>query len=136
MPPIFEWNEDLILGNETIDEHHRHLVELLNSAHESFIYGMRQGGLKRMVAELVAYTDYHFAAEEAIMQDHQYPDRDAHIQEHETFRQKAMEMHEKYRKDHLPAYLEITVFLLEWLFAHINVTDRSVFEYLAVQNSS
>lgn len=128
---LIEWNDDLLVGNEMIDGHHQHLVELLNHAHESFVYGMKPGALKRTVKQLIEYAEYHFSAEESLMREHRYPGLEEHLIEHEYFRAKVREMQTKHTGDHHPAYLEITDFLLEWLIAHIKTTDRAVFSYLA-----
>ncbi len=133
---FIEWSEELQVGNEVIDEHHHHLIDMLNKAHDSFIYGMKKGELKLTVKALVDYADYHFAAEEKIMFENHYPEMADHISDHHAFRNTVNEMQKKHQKDHHPAYLELTDFLLEWMIRHINISDRAIFDYLANQGTS
>lgn len=122
--PFIEWNEELVLGLEEIDAHHRHLVDLLNNAHDSFIWGMQPGALETTMSQLSDYADYHFAAEEQLMQQQNDPGLVAHQQEHAAFRTKILEMRRSDTTETLPAQLEMIVFLLEWLVVHIKTTDR------------
>ncbi|MGB4598642.1 MAG: bacteriohemerythrin [Trichlorobacter sp.] len=122
--PLIEWNKELILGFDQIDAHHQQLVNLLNKAHDSFVQGVQPGTIDATLTELADYADYHFAVEEQLMRQQNYPDLAAHQQDHATFRSKVLEMRHSCSKETLPAQLEITVFLLEWLVMHIKITDR------------
>lgn len=129
--PFIEWSDELKVGNETIDEHHRHLVELLNNAHDAFVYGMKKGELRRTIDALGQYAEQHFAAEESFMQNCAYPDYEEHLEDHRAFRATVQQLHLLHVGDNQPTYLEITDFLLEWLIRHINIVDRGLFDYLA-----
>lgn len=122
--PIVEWNEDLILGNNLVDSHHRHLVELLNKAHDSYIFGMKSGELDKIFNELLDYADYHFNTEEALMKTNNYIEKDSHRAEHQSFIKQVTEMRLKQPPNDLESYLDITNFLLEWLLTHIKEVDR------------
>ena len=122
--PLITWNEDLTLGVPEIDAHHLHLVELLNKAHDSFIWGLEPGEINATITSLKEYADYHFAAEEQLMTIHPTPELDAHKAEHQAFRTKVAELGKLKSSDSFPAYLTIIDFLLEWLVTHIQTTDR------------
>jgi len=123
--PLIEWNNELQLGRELIDDHHRHLVELLNRAHDAFIWGMEPGQIAQTVKQLKEYADYHFTAEEKLMLELHDPFLTDHRKEHEAFRTKVAEIGSIHTKDCFPAYLAIIDFLLEWLVTHIKTTDRT-----------
>ncbi len=62
--PIIEWNEQFVLGVPEFDEHHQHLVMLLNKTYDDFINGASKETLSLILDELIDYATYHFAAEE------------------------------------------------------------------------
>lgn len=127
---IVEWNDELVLGIKLIDSHHRHLVELLNKAHDSFMFGMKAGELDIIFNELVDYAGYHFSTEEGLMNMYGYSETQSHIAAHEAFKKKIVEMIKQQKADNMNSYLELTDFLLEWLINHIQNIDRLFCEQL------
>ncbi len=121
---LIEWNDELVLGVAVIDGHHQHLVSLLNKAHDAFIWGLTPGELTATLQELTDYANYHFAAEEELMQAHHYSGLAAHQREHAAFRDRIATMGHNPSGDSFPAYLELIEFLLEWLVTHIKTVDR------------
>ena len=128
---LVEWDEELVLGIELIDSHHRHLVELLNKAHDSYLFGMKAGELEVIFNELVDYAKYHFAAEEALMKTYGYPETETHMAEHQAFIMQVVEMRKAQSSDKLASYLNITDFLLAWLITHIKNIDKLCCGFLA-----
>ena len=65
----FVWDHNFITGVEDVDAQHRVLVDLFNelSATFSSADGNRDAVLTETFARLLAYTEYHFRDEEALM---------------------------------------------------------------------
>jgi hemerythrin len=122
---ILVWNESFILGIEQFDEHHRHLVGLLNKSYDDFTTGTSHESFELVLDELIDYATYHFASEEYWMKKHQYPDLQQHQEEHNGFSRHIVETQKDYhgRKALLP--LEVLVFLKEWWSDHILKTDAA-----------
>ena len=131
--PLIEWDEELVLGITLIDSHHRHLVELLNKAHESFVFGMKAGELDLIFDELVDYAGYHFSTEEELMNKYEYNNTASHIAAHEAFKEKIVKMRNNKDSNNMDSYLEITDFLLEWLVNHIKSVDRTFCQELTAK---
>ncbi len=121
---LIEWDDDLVLGIALVDSHHRHLVELLNKAHDAYLFGMKAGELEVIFNELIDYAGYHFATEESLMKKFVYPETISHIAEHKAFIKQITEMRNHQGADKLQSYLDIADFLLAWLITHIKNTDR------------
>lgn len=127
---IFIWEDRFLIGVKEIDEHHRHLVALLNGTYDNFLHHAPPGELDRLFDELVDYATYHFAAEEQRMEERLYPHRAAHKRQHDEFIRRLVEMHADHQKRKaLP--LEALVFLQEWLADHILKVDAELGRFLA-----
>ncbi len=131
---IFEWQDRFFIGVAQIDEHHLHLVELLNKTHRDFLRQAPPDILAELFEELIDYATYHFSAEEKIMLESGFPDIDRHKQKHAKFSAEVVEMHANYLKKQKPFFLEILAFLQNWLESHILQSDCELGRFLAKRN--
>jgi hemerythrin len=122
---IFVWDESFELGIEQFDEHHRHLVGLLNKTYDDFTAGTSHESLESTLDELIDYATYHFAAEEHWMKEHRYPDLRQHLDEHERFSRRVVEIQKDYHGRKVKLSLEVLSFLKNWLSNHILKTDAA-----------
>ncbi|WP_305043361.1 bacteriohemerythrin [Geoalkalibacter sp.] len=122
--PAIQWEERFRVNIDKIDQQHRNLFRLFNNLQEAIIEKKGQVALAKIVDELVDYTLTHFATEERYMLAYQYPDLNAHRQEHETFREKALELQQRMRNDEFILSLEVLRFLSDWIAGHICASDQ------------
>ncbi len=127
--PIFTWENRYSIDVEQIDEHHRHLVALLNKAYDNFLQFSPHGELNKLLHELIDYATYHFSAEEQRMQENNYPQAATHKREHAEFIRRVGEMHADFQSRKV-YFLEILGFLYEWLTSHILQTDAELGRFL------
>lgn len=120
--PILLWETRFELGIPQFDEHHRHLVDLLNAVYQASIDDSCRGSLGAVVRNLVEYAQYHFAVEEEAMTVSGYTGQAQHRAEHEQFGA----MVEAFQHE-LAAGQDISTdllsFLGNWLFDHILLSD-------------
>jgi hemerythrin len=126
---LFDWQQRFLIGITEIDEHHIHLVGLLNTAYDDFRRAATVERLNTLFFELIDYATYHFAAEERLMKNSGYPSSEAHVRQHQQFAVRVTEMHRDYLAGK-PVYLEILTFLKGWLEAHILETDGALGRFL------
>jgi len=131
---IFSWEDRFFTGIAQIDEHHLHLVALLNTAYQNFLNQAAPEKLNQLFYELIDYATYHFSAEEQLMAQHGYPAMTKHQEEHHHFAERVVEMHSDYLKNR-PIFLEILTFLKTWLESHILQSDGALGRFLAKSNS-
>ena len=93
---LFHWQQRFLSGFQEIDEHHIHLVGLLNTAYDDFRDSVPRERLDALFLELIDYATYHFAAEERLMKESGYPALDAHDRQHRQFTARVTEMHRDY----------------------------------------
>jgi hemerythrin len=133
---IFEWSDSFLIRIQEIDEHHKHLVGLLNSTYDCFINNANDGEIFPLVDELIKYADYHFEAEEASMEQNNYPFFAEHKLEHERFSEKVQEFYVLLQRGDLQLELEVLQFLKEWLADHILNSDKKFGFYVISKDLS
>ena len=128
------WTKKMSVGVTVLDEDHQKLVSLLNELHEGIASGHGTETLGKILNALVEYTKVHFAREEEFFAQTGYPDAAAHHQKHEDLTSKVLEIQAHYNKGHFDALsLDALEFLKEWIYGHIQGSDKS---YKAHLNSS
>lgn len=61
-PPFVAWTDDLSIGIDIIDMHHRHLFDLINDLHRVAIKKLGSGQVARVLRSLSLYAKVHFRA--------------------------------------------------------------------------
>jgi hemerythrin len=129
--PIVEWSDSFLIGVEMFDEHHKHLVYLLNRSYDEFVSGAPATASSAMLDELFNYAQYHFDAEELWMRKLSYPGREQHVWEHTIFARQLEKIRRDYEEKKTATPLEIMTFLKEWLASHILKSDADMGYFIA-----
>jgi methyl-accepting chemotaxis protein len=124
------WSKDFELGNPTIDGQHRRLAELTNRLHAAIRSGQTRAILGGVLDELVEYTVTHFRDEEALFGASRYPDKKAHLDQHQKFIETAHRLQADFRSGRVVLGSETVEFLRDWLLNHIQGSDRGYSKYL------
>jgi len=120
---IFQWTNEYAVGVRQIDEEHQRLFALAESLHQAMLEGLGKAILQDLLASLVAYTCYHFAHEEQLMERIGYPGYREHRAQHEDLRSRAREMQDRVASGELTITIEVIQFLVEWVRKHIASSD-------------
>lgn len=115
------WSENLSLSVDQFDDHHKHLIGLINSTYEKFM--TRDNDLGTLFDELIDYATYHFSAEEYWMEKQLYPKLALHKVEHAYFSRRVKEMHKDFVAGDSALGLEVLTFMKNWLIYHIAESD-------------
>ncbi|MBT1073395.1 bacteriohemerythrin [Pelotalea chapellei] len=134
--PIIEWNSSFLLGIQEIDQHHQHLVSLLNRAYDGFTADAPAENVAAVLCELLDYTAYHFGAEEQLMKEQSFPGMAAHCEEHIQFSNKIEGMIKDYNSGKRLQSLELLIYLKNWLLNHILQIDFCLANYLTAKGTS
>jgi hemerythrin len=121
--PIIEWSEAYSLGIDEIDNHHQHLIKLLNETYQVFIGRVEKVEIEKVLEELVNYATYHFAAEEVLMAQYSYPQIESHKKQHEDFIRQITADQRDFVCGRKALSLELIVFMKDWIFEHILKSD-------------
>jgi hemerythrin len=126
---MFGWRESYRVEVKEIDAQHQHLFALLKNLHRAALEGLPPWELEPLLAEVVSYTEQHFATEEALMRKYEYPDIAIHKRLHDALLAQANDVHEKAKQSALTMPI-ITKFLEFWIAHHVSEADRKLGRFL------
>ncbi|HTP65724.1 MAG TPA: bacteriohemerythrin [Geobacteraceae bacterium] len=122
--PLVTWYKSYSVNNEELDNHHRHLFDILNRMYDSCLPAANLECAEKVIEELIEYADYHFAAEEKYMTEKGYKRIDEHRQEHRYFLDKLLGLRNCAHKDDYEYKKEIMAFIGNWILKHVTVEDK------------
>jgi hemerythrin len=122
--PLLSWSDKYSVGIPEFDNQHKRLIDLINSLHEAMSTGRGNAVLDKVLADLITYTQTHFAAEERFMQSHQFGEFAAHKVEHEKLTKRVLDFQQQFRAGKLALSISLMRFLETWLTSHIMDSDR------------
>jgi len=120
---ILKWEKSFELGIHQFDEHHKHLLALLNETCGCVNDGASKDQLESILDKLIEYTRYHFSAEEQWMDLLAYDGLLAHVAEHDKFSSMVEHFQTEFHNGDTQMSSELFFFLGNWLFDHILVSD-------------
>lgn len=128
---LIRWGPELEIGVPSIDNQHRELVRLLNQLNVSMRTNVREENVPVILDGLLEYTNTHFAYEEQVFLESEYPEADIHIREHELLRRDVLKMKQQVDDGCKRISVELMFFMREWLNSHILESDKAVGQYLS-----
>lgn len=128
---IMIWNSTYSVGVQELDDQHKGLIHMINEMHYAMNQDKGQDAISSIVEQMLDYMETHFGTEEAYLQKFGYPALGTHLRQHEEFRDKARDLHERIRQGDFILSFEIVQFLSDWLQNHIKVADMKYATLLA-----
>ena len=119
-----DFNDSLRTGFEHIDEQHRMFLDMLAELGERIKAGHHRQGVIDAFQGMQAYAEGHFADEEKLMADLEFPELPAHERLHETFRRMAGDLQSRIADGAGLVSLETLEFLGSWFIGHIRAEDQ------------
>ncbi|GFO66999.1 hypothetical protein GMLC_05780 [Geomonas limicola] len=132
--PILEWKESFTLGIEQFDNHHRHLVELLNRAYQGYLSDADVTKLTATLHEFFDYAMYHFKMEEQYMEEIGYAGYAEHLEYHRNFSGQVAAMEHDLTQVWKNLPMEMLSFLQNWLTYDITIADADYVRFSAGDN--
>jgi hemerythrin len=111
------------VGVPEIDAQHAALIGLVNRLHQAMIQREDRATLDTIIAELVEHTQRHFAYEEQLMSQTQYPEYVEHKADHDELMQHITDLAEQFRSGDLLLSFAVMVDLKSWATIHIEKSD-------------
>lgn len=125
---FLHWTADLDTGIEEIDQQHKQLVDCINALYDAHHSGSRER-MAQAIAELVDCTVAHFAFEELLLEQSDYPLFAAHARLHHNFIQKITALQSRFAAGEAVGQ-EFLDLMETWLFVHIRRNDHGYVEPL------
>ena len=132
------WDSSLETGYEKVDNQHRQLVAALNDLSEANSSGKGDKAVIQTLEFLTSYTVKHFADEEKLQKDFNYPDYLFHKRIHDDFKMTVKEMTERIIRAGPSEALvnEVITQLGDWLLNHIKGDDFRMAAFVKVADVS
>jgi hemerythrin-like metal-binding protein len=121
------WSDSLRVGVDAIDSDHQQILSLVNTLSQNLISDEE---LTTAIEEMMDYTRYHFAREEAIMEVCGYPDLVAHRERHHNLVAQVNELAEAWHSSRTTDTMhKLRKFLRDWWLGHIVEVDTTITLY-------
>lgn len=127
---FINWTEEFATGIESIDEQHRHLVDLVNKFEEASRRGKGSRVMSEILKDLVGYTQEHFDHEEKIMAKCDFPGLKQHMARHRQLLQKVERFQYEFETEGRRVTAEVRHLLRYWVRSHILHEDMAYATHL------
>ncbi len=120
------WDDDLSVGIDIIDAHHRYLFDLINDLHTVVVNKRGAREVARLIKSLDMYAKIHFRAEEQMMAHYKFAGIERQFHQHHAFEEKIGEFYEELHANPMVAQFDALAYLRNWLVNHIRVEDAQL----------
>ncbi len=127
-----ELTDDLLVGVDLIDEQHQQLIDHLNSLTKAVEEHHGPAKIGFTLDFLIDYTDFHFSAEEQLMEDNNYQGLENQKIQHEKFKKTLADIERDLVEEGASHELAdvIDSLLVNWLMNHISTVDKEFGDFL------
>ena len=133
---VFVWNEKFSVSLETMDNQHKHFLNLLNDLDDAVQRNNGPEMVHTAIDRLFNYAMFHFRAEEKILSTCGYLDRDQQHREHSYFVNQVREMAASQQDGNLVQLGSIVSFLRDWFINHIMIEDKKYAAFTKILSPS
>jgi hemerythrin len=121
---LLTWSDSLSIKVKAMDDQHHVLVDALNELHSALMAGDAQTVTGKLLQNLVEYTKFHFASEEALLKAAEFPGLAQHHLLHLDLVKEVEVFVRRYQQGEEMINLHLMNFLRNWLYHHILEEDR------------
>jgi hemerythrin len=133
---VREWSEEFSVNVKLFDLQHRRYLQMIARLEAAMSQGAAARELAEFLADLAAYAQEHFAAEEAVMKAYDYPWRDHHAIEHRKAIAGLDGLQIRCASGEAALSVEVLDHLRQWLERHVLEHDKAYTEHLNARGLS
>ncbi len=124
-----QWRDSLSVGNDFIDEDHKHLLVLINQ-YEIAVQQKNPGILEDAFNGLVEYAHSHFEREQNLMEAVHFPERRSHAEVHTKLLETMDDFHKNLKTKNSVDIGKVSKFLHDWIIDHVLNEDMKLKPYV------
>ena len=122
---LSDWSPKYTVNHPVMDEHHHALFKLVDRLSEAIFEKKEKEFIGDLLNSLIEYTKMHFAAEEQLMLQVNYPGLLQHKEAHAKLVSQVQEFQRRFKEGDNAVNGEISKFLMtDWLVNHILGMDE------------
>lgn len=130
MKQLITWHDSFSVNNVVIDNQHKKLIDIINRFYDTVMSNKDRAVISEIFEELKNYTNYHFKAEESMLEKVNYLYLQDHKVQHQGFVDKLNDLEQKFMLKKLTVNFEMMGFLRTWLVEHIMNEDKRYMKFL------
>ncbi len=129
---MYTFTPDLLTGNTKIDTQHKALFDAINKLIQACMNFSATEEIQNTLNFLVSYTSRHFADEEALQKQYNYPGFPTHKLLHDKFKAEVARLagQAKLKPKDMSILNQLTKTAGDWLLQHIKIEDVQVARYI------
>ena len=128
--PILVWSDEYSVNVAEIDEQHKKLLEHVNKLHAGVEAQIDKEDLHQLLVELYDYTEFHFASEQKLMDQHEMGNVKKHHKEHKLLLKHLKQICDAVSDGKRPAFYSQYDVSNDWFLAHIMDFDKKMGAFL------
>lgn len=121
-----EWYDSYNIGIEKIDQQHKKLVHQVSVLQAALLSESINKEVGEAIKFLVDYTKTHFADEEELMREIDFPEFEKHKKMHGKLIKEVIDVLLGLKKGKRVNTYDLVDFLTEWLLNHIKYEDKKI----------
>lgn len=122
---LSDWSPKYTVNHPVMDEHHHSLFKLIDRLSEAIMEKKEKEIIGETLNALIDYTKMHFAAEEHLMRQANFPGLPQHKEAHDRLVAQVQEYQRRFKAGDSSVTAEISQFLMtDWLVKHILGMDE------------
>jgi hemerythrin len=129
---LIEWSEKFSVGIPLIDEQHKELIRLTNELYQGCLTGDDAARVFffKAIRGALDYVNYHFSAEEKLLENAKYPDLAQHRKQHEDFVRRMVGDVQSFQEGRKFVPNNFVRYLKDWILSHIAIMDTQYAKYI------
>jgi hemerythrin len=129
---LVEWDAKFSVGIPLIDEQHKKLIELTNGLYQGCLAGddAAREFFFKAIRSALDYVNYHFSAEEKLLENVKYPELAQHRKQHEDFVRRMVEDVKSFQDGRKFVPNNFVRYLKDWILSHIAIMDTKYARYI------
>ena len=126
------WKDSFLVGVPKIDDQHKKLIAAIDELMAACTKGQGRDKIDKTLNFVIAYTKEHFADEERLQAERNYPGMIAHKRLHTQFLSTVKALEAEYEQTGPTVTLvgKLNKSLIDWLIHHIANEDSKVGEHI------
>jgi hemerythrin len=120
---FLEWRENFSVGVRSMDDEHRHMIDLINSVYAELRDHRDPDAIERFLGEVYNTIAGHFALEERLMRESGYVEYEAHKDDHEDLLDQIRDMMDAVDNSSEPGLALLEANLSDWFGRHFATFD-------------
>ncbi len=125
-----QWSPQYSVGVAQLDSEHQRFFELSRNLYEAMAAGASRSATGILLGQLFAYGVSHMTHEEDILEEHGYPELEAHRREHKLFRKQVRDFIEEFDSGRSAMAVTLLRFLHNWQKSHLEEVDQRYVSFL------